>query len=185
MNSTFKTNRSLPLRFFCAPPFIRCLLLGTFLFSILVPSLPADPLPAADRILVEKASRSMTLFRKGQVLKTYIIALGTEPVGHKEKEGDGRTPEGIYRISGRNPQSKFHLSLRVSYPSEADRESARKRGLAPGGDIMIHGLPNGSGALGAAHRLRDWTIGCIAVTNEEIQEIWNSVADGTEIEIRP
>lgn len=147
--------------------------------------LSADPLPAADRILVEKAKRSLTLFRQGKILKTYAIALGTEPVGHKLQEGDGRTPEGVYRISGRNPQSKYHLSLRISYPNEADRESARKRGVSPGGDIMIHGLPNGSGALGAAHRLRDWTIGCIAVTNEEIKEIWDAVPDGTEIEIRP
>lgn len=144
-----------------------------------------DPLPKADRILVEKSARTLSLFKESKVLKTFSVALGTNPVGHKEKEGDGKTPEGFYRINGRNSQSKYHLSLRISYPNAADIAAAKKQGVSPGGEIMIHGLPNGMGALGAAHRLKDWTIGCIAVTNEEIQEIWDSVSDGTSIEIRP
>lgn len=107
----------------------------------------------ADRIVIEKAKRTLTLYAKGKVLKTYLVALGTNPVGPKQQEGDGKTPEGVYWIDWRNPQSKFHLSLHLTYPNEADAESARKRGVPAGGDIMIHGLPNGIGALGAAHRL--------------------------------
>lgn len=103
----------------------------------------------------------------------------------KLREGDGKTPEGIYRISGRNPNSRFYLSLRVSYPSAEDRREAAEKGFSPGGDIMIHGLPNKAPFLGSAHLLRDWTAGCIAVTNEEIEEIWSMVADGTTIEILP
>ncbi|MEO7933621.1 MAG: L,D-transpeptidase family protein [Chthoniobacterales bacterium] len=148
-------------------------------------STPAADLPKADHILVEKAKRTLSLMRGGKVLKTYQVALGPNPVGPKEKEGDGKTPEGVYRIDWRNPQSQYHLSLHISYPDEKDVTRAKKQGVSPGGDIMIHGLPNGMGALGAAHRLTNWTVGCIAVTNEEIQEIWNAVPDGTSIEIRP
>jgi murein L,D-transpeptidase YafK len=139
----------------------------------------------ADRIVVEKAERTLTLYRDQRVLRTYRIALGRNPVGAKEQEGDGRTPEGTYAITGRNPQSAFHRSLRISYPNAADRRRAARAGVRPGGDIMIHGLPNGAGAIGAAHRLRDWTEGCIAVTNHEIEEIWRLVPNGTRIQIRP
>jgi murein L,D-transpeptidase YafK len=107
------------------------------------------------------------------------------PVGPKRCQGDNRTPEGTYRISGRNRHSSYHRSLRISYPDEGDRKRARALGCSPGGDIMIHGLPNGRGAIGALHRMYDWTAGCIAVTNPEIEEIWAAVPDGTEIEIRP
>ena len=138
----------------------------------------------ADRIVVEKAARRMHLERAGTTVKSYRIALGRNPVGHKQQEGDSRTPEGTYIIDTRNPQSRFHLSLRVSYPNAADRRSAAARGVSPGGDIFIHGLPNGApeAALFAG---RDWTDGCIAVTNAEIREIWAMVKDGTPIEIRP
>jgi len=147
----------------------------------------ADP-PAntsADRVVVEKAARTMTLYRGSQVLKSYKIALGRNPEGPKAQEGDGRTPEGRYVIDARNAQSAFHRSLHISYPSAADRRRASRAHVQPGGAIMIHGLPNGLGSLGDAHRLRDWTEGCIAVTNTEIEEIWRMVPNGTPIEIRP
>ena len=141
--------------------------------------------PVADRVVVEKAARTLTLYRAGQAVKTYRVALGREPVGHKLQEGDGRTPEGTYRIDFHKRDSAFHRALHISYPNAADRAQARARGVSPGGDIMIHGLPNGAVAAGAAHRLRDWTEGCIAVTNSEIEELWTAVPDGTLVEIRP
>jgi murein L,D-transpeptidase YafK len=106
-------------------------------------------------------------------------------VGAKERQGDHRTPEGTYTISGRNSKSKFHRSLRISYPSTADRERAKKIQADPGGDIMIHGLPNGFGWLGKSHLKVDWTDGCIAVTNDEIEEIWKLVPDGTTVVLQP
>lgn len=138
-----------------------------------------------DRIVVQKSSRKMTLHRGSEALKSYRIALGGNPVGHKEVEGDQKTPEGIYRISGRNPNSRFHLSLRISYPNAADILHAQTLGLSPGGDIMIHGLPNGFSGHGSTHNLIDWTAGCLAVTNEEIEEIWRVTPDETVVEIRP
>ena len=132
----------------------------------------------ADAIRVFKSTRRMELLRDGKVLRGYRIALGDAPVGHKRQQGDERTPEGDYRITYRNAQSRFHLSLRVSYPDEADRSLARKRGIDPGGDIMIHGsTPPGY--------MRDWTDGCIAVTDAQIEEIWRLVPVGTPIRINP
>lgn len=145
----------------------------------------ADVALKADRILVLKKERKMTLYKGDKQLKTYKISLGPEPEGPKIQRGDNKTPEGKYIISGRNPKSKFHLSLRISYPNKADRARARKLGVNPGGDIMIHGLPNGMAWVGKTHLLSDWTAGCIAVTSEEIQEIWKAVPDGTPIEIKP
>lgn len=139
----------------------------------------------ADRIVIEKAARTLALYREGQVLKTYKIALGPNAKGHKEREGDGRTPEGKYIIDSRIADSSFHRALHVSYPNEQDRMHARRLGVSPGGAIMIHGLPNGMGFIGKTHLLRDWTQGCIAVTNEEIEEIWRAVPNGTPVEIRP
>ena len=139
----------------------------------------------ADRVVVEKGIRTLTLYRGGKLLKSYKIALGKNPVGAKQREGDGRTPEGSYVIDFRKADSKFHRALHISYPNDDDRRRARERGVKPGGAIMIHGLPNGTGAIGAAHRVRDWTDGCIAVTNEEIEEIWRVVPNGTAIVIRP
>lgn len=139
----------------------------------------------ADRIIVHKSARTMELLRSGQAIKTYKIALGSAPVGPKMRQGDHRTPEGIYVIDSRNANSKFHRALHVSYPNAADRERARKLGVPPGGNIFIHGLPNGYGFIGAAHRARDWTDGCIAVTDQEIEEIWKLVGNGTPVEIRP
>jgi murein L,D-transpeptidase YafK len=147
----------------------------------------AKPHPAlqADHIVIVKSARSLTLLRHGRVLKTYKVALGSDPVGPKTREGDGKTPEGQYRISEKNEHSQFHLSLRISYPNEADRQRAKKLGVNPGGDIFIHGLPPQWAWLGAAHREKDWTAGCIAVTNAEIEEIWASVPVGTPVEIKP
>lgn len=142
---------------------------------------PPGLLPAAqhaDAIRVYKAQRRMELLRDGRVISTYRIALGDAPIGHKRQQGDEKTPEGDYRITYRNPRSRFHLSLRVSYPNEADRRQARARGVDPGGDIMIHG------ATPPGYR-GDWTDGCIAVTNAEMDEIWRRVPVGTPIRIVP
>lgn len=147
--------------------------------------LPLPPAVVADRIVVHKAERELLLVAGGETLKRYHIALGGHPRGHKTQEGDRRTPEGVYRIAGRNPRSAYHLSLRISYPNEDDRIQTVHRGVSPGGDIMIHGLPNGFGWIGRLHRWVDWTAGCIAVTDSEIEEIWRSVPDGTPVEIKP
>jgi murein L,D-transpeptidase YafK len=146
------------------------------------------PLPAGitiDRIVVEKAARKLSIFRGDSRLKTYRVALGRSPVGPKEKEGDMKTPEGIYQIDSRNAQSSFHLALHVSYPSADDNARAAERGVSAGFDIMIHGIQNGRGWMGAFHRWKDWTAGCIALTDEEIEELWRVTPDGTTIEIRP
>jgi murein L,D-transpeptidase YafK len=114
------------------------------------------------------------------VVRSYRVALGRNPLGHKEREGDGRTPEGRYTVDGRNPKSKYHLALHLSYPNAMDAERAKARGLDPGCDIMIHGLKPG-----VEHPESDWTQGCIAVTDAEMDEIWGLVADGTRVEINP
>lgn len=139
----------------------------------------------ADQVVVVKSARTLTLLAKGKVLRTYKVALGGSPVGAKQQQGDHRTPEGHYVLDRRNPKSKFYKSIHVSYPNEHDRREAAKRGVSPGGDIMVHGLPNGFGWLGENHLVQDWTDGCIAVTDKEIDEIWDLVPDGTPIEIRP
>lgn len=139
----------------------------------------------ADRIVVFKAKRELTLYLANTPIKTYKVALGRSPIGAKRCEGDGRTPEGKYRIDSRNKNSHYHRALHVSYPNVTDIARARNLGCRPGGDIMIHGITNGFGWLGAGHRKVDWTIGCIAVTDEEIEEIWAAVPNGTTVEIRP
>ena len=146
------------------------------------------PLPqnvTADRVLVEKAARRLTLLRGGTSLKTYRVALGRAPVGPKEQEGDQRTPEGIYLIDFHKEDSDYHRALHVSYPEQRDIDRAAAAGVPPGFDIMVHGIRNGKGWIGAFHRMTDWTAGCIAVTDFEIEEIWRAVPDGTPIEIRP
>lgn len=139
----------------------------------------------ADRIVILKSTRTMNLMSHGLVLKTYKVALSAYSVGPKERFGDHRTPEGIYSVDWKNPMSQFHLALHVSYPNAADRERARKLGVDPGGEIEIHGLGAKFGWIGARHRESDWTEGCIAVTNEEIDEIWKLVPVGIPVEIRP
>jgi len=141
--------------------------------------------PRVERVLVEKSARRLTLWFAGFAVREYRVALGREPVGDKRFARDGRTPEGVYTIDARNPGSEFYRSLHISYPSAADLKAAREAGRDPGGEIMLHGLPNGADWVARDHARFDWTEGCIAVTNEEIDEIWELVADGTPIEIRP
>ncbi|BBO92035.1 transpeptidase [Desulfosarcina ovata subsp. ovata] len=138
-----------------------------------------------DKILIEKKRRRLTLISKGEVIKTYRIALGGNPIGPKEREGDNKTPEGNYTIESRNRHSGYHLSLRISYPNERDKKHAKELGVSPGGDIMIHGVKDGLSWVGEFHTEIDWTQGCIAVTNKEIEEIARLVPDGTPVEIRP
>jgi murein L,D-transpeptidase YafK len=144
---------------------------------------PANPY--ADRIVVEKAKRQMHLVQGDKVLKTYPIALGMNPRGHKQYEGDQRTPEGLYSIDLRRPESRFNLALRISYPNATDRQIAQSRGLSPGGEIYIHGQPNNGIHPARLAAGPDWTDGCIAVTNGQMSEIWAMVQLGTPIEIRP
>jgi murein L,D-transpeptidase YafK len=139
----------------------------------------------AAKILIEKKAKRLTLFSKDQPIRTYKIALGGNAVGPKEREGDNKTPEGIYGIDSRNKRSGYHLSLHVSYPNEKDRKRAKELGVSPGGDIMIHGIKNGFGWVGSLHTWLNWTKGCIAVTDREIEEIDKLVPNGTVVEIRP
>jgi tetratricopeptide (TPR) repeat protein len=143
------------------------------------------PKGPADRVLIEKKDRRLTLLSKGRALKTYQIALGGNPIGPKERQGDNKTPEGTYVIDSRNRNSRYHLSLHISYPNEKDKRRARELGVSPGGDIMIHGIKNGFSWAGDLHAEVDWTKGCIAVTDEEIEEIDRLVPNGTSVEIRP
>jgi murein L,D-transpeptidase YafK len=146
---------------------------------------PLPPGTTTDRIVVEKSARRLLIFRDGKQIKSYRIALGRDPIGAKQEEGDMKTPEGIYKIDSRNAQSSFHLALHISYPSDEDSKRASARGVSAGSDIMIHGIQNGHGWVGAFHRWKDWTAGCIALTDEEIEEFWRVTPDGTTLEIRP
>jgi len=139
----------------------------------------------ADLVEVFKSRRRLEITRGGKLLRTYRVALGFAPTGHKEREGDGRTPEGRYTIDARNPRSAFHLSLRVSYPDADDRARAAASGLSPGGDIFIHGQPNGVKRFFNGHPRRDWTVGCVAVSDREMREIWSLVPTGAVIVIHP
>ncbi|MCX8026673.1 MAG: L,D-transpeptidase family protein [Thermodesulfovibrionales bacterium] len=139
----------------------------------------------ADLIVVLKSYRLMFLMNQGEIIKTYRISLGKDPVGHKTKEGDKKTPEGLYFIESRKSDSKYYKALKISYPNDADRQRAQSMGFSPGGMIMIHGLPKELETVGKMHRRLDWTDGCIGVTNEEIDEIWNLVPDGIPIYIKP
>lgn len=136
-----------------------------------------------DRLLVEKSARRMTAYQDGTPVRVYDIALGFSPTGNKQIEGDGKTPEGIFKINRRNAKSAFHLSLGLNYPLPDDLARAREDGTDPGGDIFIHGQPNG---LKRQEKIkRDWTAGCIAVSNTEMEELWAIIPIGTVVEIRP
>ncbi|MCK0128971.1 L,D-transpeptidase family protein [Erythrobacter sp. F6033] len=136
----------------------------------------------ADYLIVDKSERLLVAYSNGQPIRAYRgIQFGDAPMGHKRFEGDERTPEGIYTIDTRNPRSSYHLSLRISYPNTYDRAFAAQYGRSPGGDIFIHGQPTG---YRGPPLQGDWTDGCIALTNEEIEELWSIVPDGTPIEIR-
>lgn len=140
---------------------------------------------AVDKIVIGKKQRRLMLMSKGEVLKTYKVALGGNPDGPKERHGDNKTPEGTYSIDSRNTNSLYHLSLHISYPNEKDKRRAKALGVSPGGDIMIHGIKNGFSWVRDAHTEVDWTKGCIAVTDEEIEEIGKIVPNGTIVEIKP
>ena len=170
-----------PRRILALPLFILCCVVGITLCAKTTDATPQH----ADRVVVLKKDRALILYSHGSELKRYKVALGGSPVGPKQRQGDSRTPEGTYTLDFRNAHSQFYKSIHISYPSETDRARARKAGVNPGGDVFVHGLPNGYGSIGAAHRFHDWTDGCIAVTDSEIDEIWKLVPNGTPIEIRP
>jgi hypothetical protein len=144
-----------------------------------------EPLPQADFVLVRKSERRLYLMRRGAVLRSYRVALGLNPVGHKQRSGDFRTPEGRYRLERRNPRSDFFLSIQISYPNARDAAEARRNGWSPGGSIMIHGLPNEPRRSAEYYSTQDWTDGCIAVSNADMLEIWMLVSDNTPIAIEP
>jgi murein L,D-transpeptidase YafK len=145
---------------------------------------PTSP-PKPDHILILKSARTLSLMNGAQSIKSYKVALGSEPVGAKDRQGDHKTPEGLYSVDRKLDHSQFHRALHLSYPSPADREHAKKLGVSPGGDIEIHGLPDKYAWLGSQHRHVDWTDGCIALTNAEIDEIFPLIPVGTLVEIRP
>jgi len=150
---------------------------------------PQQPSPAqpavADRVIVLKGQRLLELARNGQVFATYPVALGSEPVGPKRQQGDGRTPEGVYLIDWRTEDTRYTRELHISYPDERDRGRAQQTHVDPGGAIFIHGLPRDYGPFDPPVWYKDWTEGCISVGNQAIVKIWNAVPDGTPIEIRP
>ena len=150
-----------------------------------VTALPPFGRVPADSIVVEKAQHRLSLYYRGLLMRSYLVALGQQPKGDKVRKGDNKTPEGMFRIEARNPQSRYHRALKISYPDAAHIARAHAIGVQPGGDIMIHGLPARQAWVGAAHRDFDWTEGCIAVTNKEIEEIWSVVPVGTPIQIKP
>lgn len=145
----------------------------------------SPPLGLVDSIVIAKKAHTLTLFRDGKPTRSYLVALGRSPSGDKLRAGDNRTPEGLFYIDSRQPNSKYHLALHISYPDSLHRARSMAAGAEPGGDIMIHGLPNGLGEAGSSHRLNDWTNGCVALTDEEIEQIWSVVPIGTPVEIKP
>ncbi len=163
---------------------IRHLKIFGLLFVVGLPAV-ASMQRKVDHILVLKRDHKLFLLSGDQIVKTYSVALGSGGLAPKRRQGDDKTPEGLYRIDYRNPASRFHLALHISYPDQSDKEQARKMGVSPGGDIMIHGLGSEFESLGEKQYLYDWTAGCIAVTDSEIEEIWRLVPDGTPVDIRP
>ncbi|MGA3079848.1 MAG: L,D-transpeptidase family protein [Terracidiphilus sp.] len=165
----------------CLPAAVLLVLCATPALFAQQPTLPQK----ADSILILKKDHVMELLAGGKMIRTYKVSLGRGGLAPKERQGDARTPEGHYIIDSKAAVSHYHKSLHISYPNAEDRKRAAKLGVSPGGSILIHGLPQGQGWIGAAHRLYDWTLGCIAVTDEEIDEIFKLVPVGTPVEIRP
>lgn len=164
-----------------------CMLLPLALLSIACNG-NNNTIPAGtpiDSIVVLKSQRELRVYNNYRLLKTYKVALGEQPIGPKHFEGDMKTPEGLYHIYDKNPNSDYHKNLGISYPNATDRAYAAKNGKPAGGSVKIHGLKNGKGYIGAAHRLTDWTHGCIALTDEEVDEIYSHTAIGTPINILP
>jgi len=164
---------------------------GILAIAVLVSSLGAqsvlaeEDFPVADKVLVEKGARKLHLIKDGKQIRTFEIALGPYPVGDKSREGDQKTPEGIYRLDDRNPDSDFFLSIHISYPNSGDYYEAHANGQDPGGQIMIHGQPNQPKYSAAFYDKEDWTNGCIAVSNSDMIDIWLMTPDNIPIEIRP
>lgn len=147
------------------------------------PALPIDS--KIDSLIIYKSKRQLLAYSKGKLIKTYNIALGRKPIGAKAFEGDKKTPEGVYYINDKNPKSGWHKNIGISYPNKDDIKRAKELGKSPGGQIKIHGLQNGRGFIGKFHRWSDWTLGCIAVTDKEMDELYRSVAIGCKVEIKP
>ena len=163
---------------------MKIILLSVFLlFGWL--NLVAETFPIADKVLVYKSERKMVLLKDEKPYLEYTVSLGDVPEGHKEQMGDEKTPEGLYTIDYRNPKSAYHLSLHINYPSKEDKAHAKELGVNPGGDIFIHGSPNGYTFSEAVLKVMDWTDGCIALSDEEIEQVWKLVKNGTPIEILP
>ena len=139
----------------------------------------------ADMVVVEKSKSRLYLMREGETLASFRVAFGSNPKGHKQEQGDGRTPEGRYILDYKNAGSAYYKSIHISYPNEKDRQEARKRGVNPGGEIMIHGQKNGYGRLSILVQRFNWTNGCIALSDRDMDAVWNAVEPGTPIEIRP
>jgi len=168
--------------------FFRFILYVLLLSVIIYYFYPDKKLPqntTIDKIVVLKSTRQLQAFSNGQLVKTYSIALGLNPGGNKEFEGDKRTPEGLYTINDKNPNSGYHKNLGISYPNPEDIYKAKEKNKSPGGEIKIHGLRNGLGFIGKFQRWIDWTHGCIALTNNEIDELYQLTPLGTPIEIKP
>ncbi len=160
------------------------ILVGALIYN----NYPEQKLPEnteVDLLVVKKSDNKLMAYADGKLLKTYQISLGASPMGHKEFEGDEKTPEGVYAINAKNDKSGYHKNLGVSYPNENDIAHAKSIGKPPGGDIKIHGIRNGLGIISKFQRLINWTNGCIALTNTEVDELYASVKVGTRIEIRP
>lgn len=147
------------------------------------PGKQLDTSKKIDKIIVLKSKRKLEIYSEGELIKTYKISIGRQPKGKKQFEGDMKTPEGVYTIDSKNPHSSYHLNLGISYPNKEDKAYAEMQGKSPGGLIKIHGLKNGFGFIGKFHRWFDWTQGCIALTNKEIEELYEHTPIGTIIEI--
>jgi murein L,D-transpeptidase YafK len=162
----------------------RNLVLGALLGLFVASAAYASGTIHADKVVVIKDEKLLLLLRNGKILKSYRVSIGRNP-GRRVRRGDNRTPEGRYVIDGRNPRSSYYKALHISYPNASDVQNSRKLGVSPGGEVLIHGLPSGFEDLGASHADLNWTRGCIAVSNEEMDEIWQLVADGTPVRIIP
>ena len=160
------------------------LVMGIFVYR-LWPEGKLPPNARADKVSVFKSNRELHLIGRGELLKVYEVGLGRVPIGRKSQQGDHKTPEGNYVLDYHNPESRFHRSIHISYPNEEDILHANKLGVSPGGAVMIHGLPRWTSWVGKLHRFFDLSDGCIVVTNEEMDELWEAIPDGTPIEIRP
>lgn len=162
----------------------RCLGRYTQILLALISLSVSPAFASADRVLLDKSDRKMTLYKQGRVIAYFDVSLGGAPQGHKTQEGDQKTPEGAYVLDYKNEQSSYYRSMHVSYPNADDRAQAEKRGVSPGGMIMVHGQRNGFGWLSSIMQNFDWTDGCIAITNDEMDEFMELVEPGTPIEIR-